>query len=389
MQDKCFLVLKDGTVFSGESFGAIAPKASELTYTSIIQRGTGEVVFNTGMTGYHEILTDPSYSAQIVVMTYPHIGNYGCLDEWSEIGPEQKKDRPGVKPSGFVCRSVYRGPIPEGRITLDAFLKKENTPGISGIDTRALTLHLRDNGAQNGVIVSAVDPQAELLSAEELKMVEAHLNEFPSMEGLNLIREVGTDEEVVQQGADGPHVVLIDCGIKANIVREFAKLGCTTTILPYTVSVEEILSKKPDGIMFSNGPGDPSVLDEPIALIKDLIGKVPVWGICLGHQMISTALGAKTYKMKFGHHGVNQPVRDEKTKKVFVTSQNHGFAVEEESLPKDVAVWFRNANDGTIEGIYHKTLPVLTAQFHPESAPGPHDSTWIFQAFLDSIGVGE
>jgi len=380
-----FLVLKDGTAYRGEAFGFPAPKAEELSFSSIVQRGTGEVVFNTGMTGYHEILTDPSYSGQMVLMTYPHIGNYGCLDSWSETGPEHDSKRTQVKPGGFIVRSLYRGPIPEGRITLDEFLKKSETPGISGIDTRALTLKLRDQGSQTGVIVAPKDPLAQELTPAELTLITKHFQEFPDMKGLNLIEEVGSGQVEVVNPQGAPHIALVDCGVKANIVREFVKLGCKVSILPHQAGSQAVLDLNPDGVMFSNGPGDPAVLEGPISMVKDLLGKIPLWGICLGHQMISEALGAKTYKMKFGHHGVNQPVRDEKTGKVFVTSQNHGFAVEEESLPQEVAVWFRNANDQTIEGIYHKTLPVLTAQFHPESAPGPHDSSWIFGAFLETI----
>ncbi|WP_028973972.1 glutamine-hydrolyzing carbamoyl-phosphate synthase small subunit [Spirochaeta cellobiosiphila] len=380
-----FLVLKDGTVFRGEAFGYPAPKAKELSFTSIVQRGTGEVVFNTGMTGYHEILTDPSYSGQMVLMTYPHIGNYGCLNDWSETGPEEIDRRPRVKPGGFIVRSLYRGPIPSGRITLDEFLKQSQTPGISGIDTRSLTLKLRDQGNQNGVIVAPVDPSATELTSDELTLIMKHFDEFPQMEGLNMIEEVGSQDVSVENPGGTHHVALVDCGLKANIVREFVKRDCKVTIIPHQLGAKAVLDAKPDGVIFSNGPGDPAVLTDTIKMIKDLIGKMPVWGICLGHQMIAEALGATTFKMKFGHHGTNQPVRDERTGKVFVTSQNHGFAVKEDTIPDNVAVWFRNANDKTVEGLYHKDLPVLSAQFHPESAPGPHDSTWIFQAFLDTI----
>ena len=378
---RCFLVLEDGTVFPGFQFGAQAPDISELSDMDENSKGVGEVVFNTGMSGYHEILTDPSYSGQVVVMTYPHIGNYGCDDHWSENGPEDR-DLPRVKAMGFVVRNYYTGPVPEGRVTLDRFLKEWGKPGITDVDTRALTLRLRDGGSCNGVIVASADKNADSLSKQEIDGVRAFLKKIPPMEGRNLIPQVGTTSAHTAGNGKECSFVVVDCGVKANIVDELLKRGANVTVLPFTASPEDILSVKPDGVLFSNGPGDPAELKDVTKTVKSLIGKVPVFGICLGHQIIGQALGGKTKKMKFGHHGVNHPVRDERTKKVQVTSQNHGFVVDEKSLPDDVKIWFTNANDGSLEGLYHESLPVMSCQFHPEAAPGPHDSAWIFQEFI-------
>ena len=382
MKTSCSLILLDGAVFPGTGFGAPAPRAAELRPGNADRKSAGEVVFNTGMTGYHEVLTDPSYTAQIVVMTYPHVGNYGCDDTWSEVGPEEKVRRMGVKCAGLVAKTLYEGPVPEGRIPLDTFLEKHQTPLLTGIDTRALTLHLREKGAQAGVLIQTVGPQP---TTEEKSLALKYLQAFPPMEGCDLTTEVGTEGPAVFNPTGKVHLVMVDSGIKMNIVREIAARGAKVTVLADHATKAEILGVKPDAVLYSSGPGDPAVLADQIALIRSLLGTLPVFGICLGHQLISLALGAKTYKMKFGHHGLNHPVRDELTGKVFVTSQNHGFAVDEKSLPDDVGVWFRNANDGTIEGVYHKTLNAKCAQFHPEAAPGPHDSTWIFQSFLDAI----
>ncbi|HUZ18778.1 MAG TPA: glutamine-hydrolyzing carbamoyl-phosphate synthase small subunit [Spirochaetia bacterium] len=379
----CFLVLQDGTIFPGRAFGHPAPKADSVRSAGML-RAVGEVVFNTAMCGYHEVLTDPSYAGQLVTMTYPHMGNYGTDDEWSETRAEDRGVIPGIKPAGFIVRSLYRGPIPDGRTSLDAFLRRNQTPGISEVDTRALTLKIREGGSQKGVIVRAASRENSL-TAEELAACVSFLAEFPDMEGRNLIGDVGTEEVVSVNESGSPHMLLVDCGIKANIVRELLKLNCRVTLTPSGMSSSELLQFSPDAVLYSNGPGDPAVLEPTIRQIRGLIGKLPVFGICLGHQLIALALGASTYKMKFGHHGVNHPVRDEKTKRVFITSQNHGFAVEEGSLPAETEVWFRNANDNSVEGLAHTSLPILTAQFHPESAPGPHDSSWIFEEFLSHI----
>ncbi|MDC7221276.1 MAG: glutamine-hydrolyzing carbamoyl-phosphate synthase small subunit [Spirochaetales bacterium] len=391
------LVLEDGTVYRGSAFGANPPKALQLTGEIPTVRFAGEIVFNTGMTGYHEILTDPSYTGQMVMMTYPHGGNYGDDSAWSETGEEAGRDLREIKCSGFILRSLYTGPVPHGRETLDAFLKRENICGISGIDTRGLTLRLRDKGSCNGIIVT---PEGEELSAEEKNAIDNYFKSLPSMEGANLIGEVGTGEACECELKDAvpaavqtltpikeesAHIALLDCGLKANILREFQQLGCRVTLLPSTATAEEVKKTGAQALFLSNGPGDPAPLEAQTTLVKDLLGEMPILGICLGHQVISQALGAKTYKMKFGHHGCNHPVRDEVTGRVFVTSQNHGFAVDPESLPKGVNVRFVNANDGSVEGIEMPEKKVLCVQYHPEAAPGPVDSSWIFQAFLDTI----
>jgi len=385
MKTNCSLILHDGSVFSGTGYGAPGPRAVDLRPGNADRKAAGEVVFNTGMTGYHEVLTDPSYTAQIVVMTYPHVGNYGCDDQWSEIGPEEAVSRMKIKCAGMVARSLYEGPVPAGRVPLDEFLEKHGTPLLVGIDTRRLTIVLREKGAQAGVLIQT---QAKVPTGDEIALARAYLDAFPPMEGCNLVTEVGTEGPAVFNAGGSPHLVLVDSGIKMNIVREITGRGAQVTVVADRTTRDQLMALKPDAVLYSSGPGDPAVLDEQIALIQSLLGTLPVFGICLGHQLISLALGAKTYKMKFGHHGLNHPVRDELTGKVFVTTQNHGFAVDEASLPADLGVWFRNANDGTIEGVYSKTLNAKCAQFHPEAAPGPHDSTWIFQSFLDAIPEG-
>jgi carbamoyl-phosphate synthase small subunit len=383
MHDPCFLVLQDGTVYPGKNFGWEAPRVSALVDLNLNEKAAGEVVFNTGMAGYHEILTDPSYTGQIVVMTYPMIGNYGTDDTWSEIGPESSA-RSGIKTAGFVARAVYSGPLPPGRTPLNDFMKRNKTPGIYDVDTRGITLRIRDGGSINGLIVQADNGGRELPDSE-LKECLRILQAFPLMTGRNLIGDVGVAEPVVRNPSGSPHLLLIDCGIKANIIRELTERGCKLSILPSDATREDIDAVAPDALFLSSGPGDPAVLKPLVKIIESLIGQIPVYGICLGHQLISLALGSKTAKMKFGHHGVNHPVRDELTGRVFVTSQNHGFMVDEKSLPETVEVWFRNANDKSIEGIRHTKLPVMCAQFHPEAAPGPKDSSWIFQEFIESI----
>ena len=383
MQEHCYLVLADGNIFPGYSFGALPPRTHELEKFEITKKGSGEVVFNTGMSGYHEILTDPSYTGQIVTMTYPHAGNYGDENEWSEIGPENGRRLPGIKLAGLVVKKLYRGPVPEGRITLDRFMKDNDTPGITGIDTRRLTLHIRDNGSPNGLIVRPSDSKNTKLTDEDIEAVKRFIGTIPAMEGQNLIKEVGTSEKETINPDGKVHMAVIDCGIKANIIRELASRNCRVSLFPDTASADEILKENPDGILISNGPGDPAVLRDQIEMIKKLIGKKPVFGICLGHQLISLALGGKTYKMKFGHHGLNHPVRDMRTGRVFVTSQNHGFAVDTATLPSNVEARFVNANDKSQEGIVCDDLSILTAQFHPEAAPGPVDSSWIFDDFVE------
>ncbi len=389
MQSAC-LFLADGSVFPGISFGAPPFRLEDLVPGEEQAKGAGEVVFNTAMSGYHEVLTDPSYTGQIVTMTYPHIGNYGTTDVWSETGPEPGTDRPGVKVAGFVLRSLYDGPVGPGRRPLPEFLAAQGTPGITDVDTRGLTLHLRDEGSVSGVIVEAPEgferwrPQ-ETMPGEFRSRVMEFLAAFPEMEGRNLVTEVGTTAEEVINPEGSPHIALLDCGVKGNIVRELVARGARVSVWPSSADPKNILEEVPDAVVVSNGPGDPAVLGYQIESVQRLMSEKPTLGICLGHQLISEAVGAKTYKMKFGHHGVNHPVRDEQSGHVFVTSQNHGFAVEEESLPQNVAVWLKNANDGSIEGIKLSDRPVMSAQFHPEAAPGPRDARWIFDEFMELV----
>lgn len=383
MSEACALVLEDGSVYQGRSFGAPGAQPGELVNAGVLEQGAGEVVFNTGMTGYHEILTDPSYTGQIVTMTYPIIGNYGTDDTWSEVGPEQK-DRSRVKAAGLVVRGLYEGAVPNGRVSLHEFLKRNRVPGIFDVDTRSLTIKIRNGGSLNGVIIRQASRSGGISSSEKAACM-SYLATFPPMVGRDLLSDVGTSEPVVYNEAGTPHFLLIDCGIKANIIRELVMIGCKVSVLPSSASRETIQDVGADALLLSNGPGDPAVLGGIIETIKQQLGSRPLFGICLGHQLICEALGARTRKMRFGHHGINHPVRDELTGRVFVTSQNHGFDVDEKSLPEDVRVWFRNANDQTIEGIIHENLPIMTSQFHPESAPGPTDSTWIFRSFVEKI----
>ena len=383
MQEHCYLVLDDGNIFQGYSFGALPPRTHELEEFGIKRKGAGEVVFNTGMSGYHEILTDPSYTGQIVTMTYPHAGNYGSDNSWSEIGPEKGRNLPGIKLAGMVVKKLYRGPVPEGRMTLDRFMRDNDTPGITGIDTRRLTLHIRDNGSPKGLIVRPSDSSSTALTEADLEAVKRFIKTIPDMEGQNLIKEVGSEQQEIINPEGKIKMAVVDCGIKANIIRELTARGCRVLLFPGTASSDEILKSGPDGILIANGPGDPAVLEKQIEMIKNLIGKKPLFGICLGHQLISQALGGKTYKMKFGHHGLNHPVRDMRTGRVFVTSQNHGFAVDTDTLPSNVEARFINANDKSQEGIVCDDLNILTAQFHPEAAPGPVDSSWIFDDFVE------
>jgi carbamoyl-phosphate synthase small subunit len=401
--EHCILVLADGRTFPGRSFGAPAPTIDEirsrLDAASDPEVGPllatiGEVVFNTAMSGYVETLTDPSYTGQIVAMTYPHIGNYGVSTEWAESHAEPSVRPRPVMAAGFVVRSVYDGPVPDGRQRLTDFLADAGIPGISGVDTRALTLHLRNHGSKNGLILR---PAAATLTDKELAEALEILTAFPAMEGRGLIGHVGAREkreipppthggrDKKRRGRAAPHLVLYDCGAKDNIVRELQNLGCRLTLLPSEATAAQIRETGADAVMISNGPGDPAVLQHQVEQTRELLGTMPVLGICLGHQIIAEAAGAKTSKMKFGHHGVNHPVRDEITRRVFVTSQNHGFTVEEASIPKGLDVWFRNANDQSIEGLRDDVRNIRTTQFHPESAPGPTDSRWIFEAFLEAI----
>ncbi len=363
MERQAILRLKDGTEYRGFSFGA-----EGIT-------GIGEAVFNTGIPGYQEILTDPSYAGQIVTMTSPMIGNYGISEDDNESN--------GIKASGLVVKKLYRGPVLPGRISLDEFMKREGVPGIEGIDTRSLTLHLRDHGSQNAVIF----PEDRRKEAEEL------LQSFPEITERDLIDGVSVHRKIVnpdlgtgfEKAPENPvkHFALIDYGIKRSIINCLYKRGASVTLFPNDVTKEEILKDDPDALFLSNGPGDPALLHGAVDLVRSLIGKLPIEGICLGHQIITIAIGGKTEKMKFGHHGSNQPVKDTITGKTFVTAQNHGFMTVRSSLPKTASIWFENANDKTVEGLYDESLNVRSVQFHPEASPGPEEAEAIFDVFME------
>ena len=353
--EKGYLLLSDGQLYEGKLFGV----------TDIC---CGELVFNTSMSGYPEILTDPSYNGQIVLMTYPLIGNYGVDENWNESC--------GIKATALVVKRLYQGPLPPDRISLDEFMKRYGRCGITDVDTRALTLHIRRNGSQNAVIF----PEGKESQAREL------LKTFPSITERNLIDDVSVKESKTLTSADPKcSIALADFGIKGSIIESFQKRGASVTLLPPTFKAEDVLGKGFDMLFLSNGPGDPELLQDAVCQVKKCLGKIPVCGICLGHQIITWALGGRTKKMAYGHHGGNHPVKDLDTGKTFVTSQNHGFMSDMESLPKSVHLWFVNANDNTVEGLYDSSLKVRSVQFHPEAAPGPQDATWIFDKFLEEL----
>ena len=368
---KAILALADGRIFEGISFGASG-------------EATGEVVFNTAMSGYQEVLTDPSYKGQMVTMTYPQIGNTG-------INPEDIESR-GLFLSGFIvkeyldCYSNWRATM-----SLAAYLKENGVVGIQGIDTRALTRHLRDKGAQNGII-STVDPAHDSLIAKAKSL--------PSMVGLDLASGVSCEKPYhwtegewnlangypqVDSSTLKYKVVAYDFGIKYNILRCLANAGCDVTVVPANFPAEKALAMNPDGIFLSNGPGDPEPLVGVQAEIRKLIGKKPIFGICLGHQLLGLALGGKTVKLPFGNHGSNLPVMDMSTRKVEITSQNHGFAVDLDSLGDTACLGHENLNDQTVEGIRHSNLPIFSVQHHPEASPGPHDSHYLFGRFVEMM----
>lgn len=371
MKKPAYLVLSDGTVFEGLGFGHSCLKS-------------GEVVFNTSIMGYQEILTDPSYAGQIIVMTYPHIGNYGI----NSLDRESRK----IFASGFVVKensfihSNYRA-----EISLNDYLVAAKVPGISDLDTRALVRHIRDHGSMPAIL--SVGGKYTVAALKKMA------KKLPVMTGQNLAKEVScTKPYVFNKGSESflknktakkkteikYHVVAYDFGVKENILKLLRDSGCHVTVLPYDYDADKILKskKKIDGVFLSNGPGDPEPCTEAIGNVKKLLGKKPVFGICLGHQILALALGGKTYKLKFGHHGGNQPVMQIKNKKVEITAQNHGFAVEEKSLPKNIEITHRHMNDNTIAGIRHKRLPAFSVQYHPEASPGPHDSRYLFERFV-------
>jgi len=359
------LALEDGTVFTGRSFGADG-------------ESVGEVVFNTSMLGYQEVLTDPSYRGQIVTMTYPLIGNYGINRDDDESAAVQVR--------GFLVRELTQLPSNfRAESSLHDYLAKNDVPGMEGLDTRALVRRLRIRGAMNGVLSTReTDPAALVRKARAV----------PAMTGQDLAKEVfPAGESSWSAGFEHPlttylpprpvrhHVVALDYGMKWNILRCLAQVGCRVTVVPGTASAEQILAHKPDGIFLSNGPGDPAALGYAIEEIKKLVGKAPIFGICLGHQLLGLALGAETFKLKFGHRGANQPVLNHLTGQVEITTQNHGFAVRIDTLPPTLEPTHINLNDQTLEGMRHKTEPLFSVQYHPEASAGPHDSSYLFEEF--------
>ncbi|SFK20213.1 glutamine-hydrolyzing carbamoyl-phosphate synthase small subunit [Methylophaga sulfidovorans] len=370
MRTSALLALEDGTVYHGESIGAIG-------------QSVGEVVFNTSMTGYQEILTDPSYCRQIVTLTYPHIGNTGVNDE------DEESDN--VYASGLIIREL--SPVVSSwrsEQALDAYLVKHNIVGLAGIDTRSLTRLIREKGAMKGCIVAGddIDVEAAIVAAKG----------FQGLKGLDLAKEVSTKEPYVWDEAcwhiDGQskaaepkyHVVAYDYGAKKNILRMLVERGCKLTVVPAQTPVEEVLALNPDGVFLSNGPGDPEPCDYAISAIQTLLEKnIPTFGICLGHQLLGLACGAKTVKMKFGHHGANHPVQELLAGLVMITSQNHGFAVDEETLPDTLNATHRSLFDGTLQGIHHVSKPAFSFQGHPEASPGPQDAAPLFDHFIDLL----
>jgi carbamoyl-phosphate synthase small subunit len=402
---KAMLALADGTVFQGASFGTEG-------------EAVGEVVFNTCMSGYQEILTDPSYKGQIVTMTYPLIGNYG-------VNPEDvESHRPFVE--GFIIKEGSVLPSNwRARKSLEEYLRDYGIVGIQGIDTRALTRHIRDHGAQEGVISTTDDDPKSLVDKAKAS---------PGLIGRDLVKEVccetpftwsrgvwewptgyreraesrepRAESERTQMDLFGSRlttldsrlyrVVAYDCGIKWNILRQLVSSGCEVTVVPASTTAEQVLALSPDGIFLSNGPGDPEGVPYLVEAVHELIGKKPIFGICLGHQIIGLALGGRTYKLKFGHHGGNQPVKDLTTSKVEITSQNHGFAVDMDSFksdpkgqvlgdPEDIVLTHVNLNDNTCEGLMHRRLPLFSVQYHPEASPGPHDASYLFRRFVEMM----
>ena len=380
MAKKAVLVLEDGSVYEGNPFGA------ETT-------AYGEVVFSTSMTGYQEMLTDPSYAGQILVPTYPLIGNYGI----NESDFESRK----IQVRGFAVREYCSQPSHwQSTRTLHEFLLAYAIPGLSGIDTRALTRRLRSTGVMMGILSS------EMTTEEASK----ELKSLPKYDFTDFVHQVSTEKAYewqsnapatatlpsqslrglsrAKRGNSAPqsHIAVIDYGLKYNILRILSQLGCQASAVPCTASAEDVLALKPDGIVLSPGPGDPALLDDITGTVKELIGRKPIMGICLGHQLIGKALGAQTFKLKFGHRGGNHPVRDLATGRVYITAQNHGYTIDADTLKGGLEVSHINLNDGTVEGLRHRDLPILSIQYHSEASPGPLDNMYLFERFLEMVG---
>ncbi len=366
-QPSALLVLEDGSVFSGYAF---AGRGEVL----------GEVVFNTGMTGYQEILTDPSYKGQMVTMTYPLIGNYGINEEDMESG--------NIHLEGFIVKEYQDYPSNwRSRRTLKNFLESRDKLGVEGMDTRALTRRLRLQGAMRGILTT---------ETQDMDLLLERVRAYPGLVGRDLIKEVTCQkpyrwknntpnplQDSKKRDKSSPlRVVVIDCGVKYNILRHLEQRGCDVSVLPATATGEDILSYQPDGVLFSNGPGDPAALPYIVDAARQVLGKIPLFGICLGHQILGQAVGGTTGKLKFGHHGINQPVKNMQTGRIEITSQNHGFYVLTESLPADLKTSHDNLNDHTSEGIACHDLKAFSVQYHPEAAPGPHDVTYLFDEFI-------
>lgn len=356
---RALLVLSDGTIYSGDGFGAEGIRA-------------GELVFNTGMSGYQESLTDPSYAGQVLISTYPMVGNYGIN--------ETDFESPKIHVEGFVVRELCEVYSHRNATKgLDEFLREHSIPGISGIDTRALVRKIRSKGVMPcaiSVFRGSTPDIRELL--EQARKLDYSETDFVKKVGCKKVRVARAEKEKKK-------IALLDCGVKESIVRNFVARGVSCFVMPPDSSAKEVLSLEPDGIVLSNGPGNPALLGYLIKTARELIGKKPVFGICLGHQIVAHALGGNTFKLKFGHRGANHAVKNLETGKVLVTSQNHGFAPVKETLPEELKVLFVNCSDGTIEGMRHKELPVLTMQFHPEANPGPLDANYLFDEFLEMI----